>query len=142
MRQIKLLSKKSRRLHKAVDIAMAKTQTIEKRRFTQMEPKTGLAKPVGPLQGMPRKKKVAPLPKGSASEGSVAKKASGTAAQSQLRKPKNAALSQALSPKRLQKLRQAIQKVAAKTAPGLAAMPSASVSSSLFRLAKGAVAVA
>ena len=53
----KKLSKESRDLHKATMSAQERTQALEKRKFADMESKVGLAQPVGPLQGLPRKKK-------------------------------------------------------------------------------------
>jgi hypothetical protein len=156
---IKKLSKQSRDLHKAVKSAQARTQSIEKRKFAQMESKSGLALPVAPLQGMPRttKKAASPAPhKKSSSKTAALSQAktsstassSKTAALSQAKtsstaprkksSSKTAALSQALSPKLAQKLRQAAKTAAAKTA---FAVPSVPVKLSFFRMARGMVTV-
>ena len=190
----KKLSKTSRKLHKAVMSAQERTQGIEKRKFVQMEAKSGLVPPVAPLQGMPRKPRgvASPLPKarpktiaiggvakgakgsavmgaavasplakarpktiaaqgaavapvaapppgGSAAVGVAKKKPSATVAPGQPGK-KIAALSQAVSPKWQQKLRRAAETVAAaKTVAPCSPSPCAGVS--LFRLARGPVAV-
>jgi hypothetical protein len=50
------LSKESLMLHEAVMSARERTQRIEKRKLIKAESKSGLAPPVAPLQGLPRKK--------------------------------------------------------------------------------------
>ena len=131
------LSEESQSLHKAVFSAQARTQNIEKRKFVKMEAKTGLAAPVAPLQGLPRKRKPCAI----AAKGVVAK------TPRKKRSSKTAALSQSLSPKWAQKVRQVLQaRAAAKTAPvaaaksALGATVPSSAPVSLFRLAR-AVAV-
>ena len=149
----KKLSKKSRKLHKRVMAAQAHTQNVEKRKFKKMEAQTGLAKPVAPLQGMPRQRKDgAPLRKKPAtSTDKMASKVAGKVAKASGSQPGLAAkkssatatrksdiataLRQAVSPKLVQQVR---QRVAATTAKA-PTVPSAPVKLSFFRMAKGMV---
>ena len=122
--------------------AQERTQGIEKRKFADMESKVGLAKPVGPLQGMPRKKVqgVRLAQKTKAAPGSAVKSAAASkvakatlTAPSRLQKK----LSSAAAPSQIlscvQMLGQAAKSVTTHAKQGVAC----SNSVSLFALAKG-----